>query len=109
MGFHLRIRFPFYFTPDFCLSQDMDAALPPLTAEPSPKHGGYGLASSTLYLVATPCRSRLFPLTLTLSLGERGQPAAFAVYSADRPTNTTLEIIQAAGNDSPSPTGRGQG
>jgi hypothetical protein len=22
----------FYFTPDFCLSQDMDAALPPLTA-----------------------------------------------------------------------------
>src|ERR1700722_17988516 len=32
---------PFYFTPDFCLSQDMDAALPPLTA-------------STLYLVATP-------------------------------------------------------
>src|ERR1017187_1100562 len=32
---------PVYFTPDFCLSQDMDAALPPLTA-------------STLYLVATP-------------------------------------------------------
>src|ERR1039458_9437942 len=32
---------PFYFTPNFCLSQDMDAALPPLTA-------------STLYLVATP-------------------------------------------------------
>jgi 16S rRNA (cytidine1402-2'-O)-methyltransferase len=32
---------PFYFTPDFCLSQAMDAALPPLTA-------------STLYLVATP-------------------------------------------------------
>ncbi len=32
---------PFYFTPDFCLSQDMDATLPPLTA-------------STLYLVATP-------------------------------------------------------
>jgi len=32
---------PFHFTPNFCLSQDMDAALPPLTA-------------STLYLVATP-------------------------------------------------------
>ena len=32
---------PVYFTPDFCLSQVMDAALPPLTA-------------STLYLVATP-------------------------------------------------------
>jgi 16S rRNA (cytidine1402-2'-O)-methyltransferase len=32
---------PFYFMPDFCFSQDMDAALPPLTA-------------STLYLVATP-------------------------------------------------------
>src|ERR1035438_9352573 len=32
---------PVYFTPNFCLSQDMDAALPPLTA-------------STLYLVATP-------------------------------------------------------
>src|ERR1019366_8280635 len=32
---------PVYFTPDFCLSQDMDAALPPLTP-------------STLYLVATP-------------------------------------------------------
>src|ERR1017187_922691 len=32
---------PFYFRPDFCLSQDMDAVLPPLTP-------------STLYLVATP-------------------------------------------------------
>ncbi|MGA2029479.1 MAG: 16S rRNA (cytidine(1402)-2'-O)-methyltransferase [Verrucomicrobiota bacterium] len=32
----------------------MDAALPPLTAEPSPKQKGFGLASSTLYLVATP-------------------------------------------------------
>jgi len=32
----------------------MDAALPPLTAGPSPKQGGSGLASSTLYLVATP-------------------------------------------------------
>jgi hypothetical protein len=32
---------PFYFTPDFCLSQGMDVALPPLTA-------------GTLYLVATP-------------------------------------------------------
>jgi 16S rRNA (cytidine1402-2'-O)-methyltransferase len=35
------ILIPIYFTPNFCLSQDMDAALPPLTA-------------STLYLVATP-------------------------------------------------------
>src|SRR5258706_1240180 len=32
----------------------MDAALPPLTAGPSPKKGGFILASSTLYLVATP-------------------------------------------------------
>jgi len=32
----------------------MDAALPPLTAGPSPKQGGFVLASSTLYLVATP-------------------------------------------------------
>ena len=32
----------------------MDAALPPLTAGPSPKQKGSGLASSTLYLVATP-------------------------------------------------------
>ena len=32
---------PFYFLPDFCLSQAMDATLPPLSA-------------STLYLVATP-------------------------------------------------------
>jgi 16S rRNA (cytidine1402-2'-O)-methyltransferase len=32
---------PFYFTPDFCLSQVMETELPPLTA-------------STLYLVATP-------------------------------------------------------
>jgi 16S rRNA (cytidine1402-2'-O)-methyltransferase len=32
---------PVYFKPNFCLSQDMDAALPPLTV-------------STLYLVATP-------------------------------------------------------
>jgi len=47
---------PVYFTTVFCLSQDMDAALPPLTAGPSPKQGGYGLASSTLYLVATPLR-----------------------------------------------------
>jgi 16S rRNA (cytidine1402-2'-O)-methyltransferase len=37
----LQLTNPFYFTPDFCLSQDMDAALPPLTP-------------STLYLVATP-------------------------------------------------------
>jgi hypothetical protein len=36
---------PIYFTPNFCLSQAMDAALPPLTA-------------STLYLVATPLRSQ---------------------------------------------------
>jgi 16S rRNA (cytidine1402-2'-O)-methyltransferase len=35
------LAIPIYFTPNFCLSQDMDAALPPLTA-------------STLYLVATP-------------------------------------------------------
>jgi hypothetical protein len=35
------MRNPFYFTPNFCLSQDMDAALPPFTV-------------STLYLVATP-------------------------------------------------------
>jgi hypothetical protein len=33
----------FYFTPNFCLSQAMDAALPPLTA-------------STLSLAATPLR-----------------------------------------------------
>jgi 16S rRNA (cytidine1402-2'-O)-methyltransferase len=38
-GFHLSN--PVYFTPIFCLSQGMDAALPPLTA-------------GTLYLVATP-------------------------------------------------------
>jgi 16S rRNA (cytidine1402-2'-O)-methyltransferase len=38
-GFHLTN--PVYFTPDFCLSQAMDATLPPLT-------------SATLYLVATP-------------------------------------------------------
>jgi 16S rRNA (cytidine1402-2'-O)-methyltransferase len=44
----------FYFAADFCLSQAMDAALPPLTAGPSPKHGGFVLARSTLYLVATP-------------------------------------------------------
>jgi hypothetical protein len=34
----------------------MDAALPPLTAGSSPKQRGYDLASSTLYLVATPLR-----------------------------------------------------
>jgi hypothetical protein len=44
----------FYFTPNFCLSQDMDTALPPLTAGPSQKQGGYGLASNTLNIVATP-------------------------------------------------------
>jgi hypothetical protein len=32
----------------------MDVGLPPLTAGPSPKQAGFGLASSTLYLVATP-------------------------------------------------------
>jgi hypothetical protein len=37
------MRNPFYFAVHFCLSQGMDAALPPLTA-------------STLYLVATPLR-----------------------------------------------------
>jgi hypothetical protein len=47
---------PVYFTPNFCLSQDMDAALPPLTAGPSPRQNGFGLASSTLCLVATPLR-----------------------------------------------------
>jgi len=34
----------------------MDAALPPLTAGPSPKQSGFGHASSTLCLVAAPLR-----------------------------------------------------
>jgi hypothetical protein len=49
----LKLPNPFYFTPDFCLSQGMDAALPLLTAGPAPKSGGFGHASRTLYLVAT--------------------------------------------------------
>jgi len=39
--FSWRVMNRVYFTPNFCLSRDMDAALPPHTA-------------STLYLVATP-------------------------------------------------------
>jgi 16S rRNA (cytidine1402-2'-O)-methyltransferase len=40
-SFWIDLRNPFYFTPNFWLSQDMDAQLPPL-------------AAGTLYLVATP-------------------------------------------------------
>ena len=75
----------------------MDAALPPLTA-------------STLRLAPAPRFAfAIFPLTLALSLGERGQPMAFTVCLIDFSANPTLETIQAAETDSPSPQGRGPG
>ena len=61
----IRLPNPFSFAAPFCFIFRMDAALPPLTAGPSPKQGGYGLASSTLYLVAMPLRR---PSALLFSL-----------------------------------------
>ena len=50
-----------------------------------------------------------FPLILTFSFGEKGQPGGRATIPAARPAMPAPGFRQQSGDDSPSPRGRGPG
>jgi hypothetical protein len=50
-----------------------------------------------------------FPLTLTLSRGEREKPSVLIRSLIDCPANSVLRFFKQAGYNSPSPWGEGRG